>query len=115
MLKFNSNEMRFLRKFFHADFRRSEIFIKPRKHLMIFILSCVLFSGVNTNCFSQDGPPPPPPPGGGHGTGENQAPGPPQGGNASAGGGIALLLGLCMLYGVKKLADARFDGINNAE
>jgi len=107
--------MRFLRKLFHVDFHKKEIFTTLRKDLFIFILSCVLFFGVNTSGFSQDGPPPPPPPGGGHGTVENQAPGPPQGGNASAGGGIALLLGLCILYGVKKLADARFDSINNTE
>lgn len=69
---------------------------------------------MNTKSFSQDGPPPPPPPGGGHGSGENQAPG-PDGGNASLRGGATLLLGLCLLYGVKKLADATFNNINQTD
>ncbi|PKP03182.1 MAG: hypothetical protein CVU14_02255 [Bacteroidetes bacterium HGW-Bacteroidetes-9] len=88
--------------------------MKFRSKLLIFILSCTLFFGVNTNSFSQNGPPPPPPPGGGHGSGENQAPG-PQGGNASLGGGITLLLGLLALYGVKKLADVNFNDIDQIE
>ncbi|MFH1121327.1 MAG: hypothetical protein V1775_16025 [Bacteroidota bacterium] len=88
--------------------------MKLSNKILIFVLSCTLFLGVSTICFSQDGPPPPPPPGGGHGTSENQAPG-PQGGNASAEGAIALLLGLSILYGLKKLADARFDSINHSE
>lgn len=84
--------------------------MKFRSKLAIYMVFGTLFLG-STNSFSQDGPPPPPPPGGGHGSGENQIPG-PEGGNASLGGGITLLLGLIALYGVKKLADVNLDSID---
>ena len=74
------------------------------------VLYCTLFFGVITTGYSHNytssnatayaGA------GGWIGSGERQAPG-PFNGDASF-GGISLLLGLILLYGVKKLADAHF-------
>lgn len=65
----------------------------------ISIIATLVF-GLGLSIISFASPPPPPP--GDHGENDNQ-----YGGGAPVGSGIAILLGLGVIYGGKKLYDSR--------